>query len=198
MPHETTPAHDARALSALRRRPIVRALAETCAARGLTAWIVGGALRDALLGLPVAEIDAAVNGDPEPPARALEAAGRGRAVFLSKDRPGPRVFRVAAGHTELDIAALEGSAIEEDLSRRDFTVNALALSIPRGPLVDPFGGAADLAARALRGIRERNFQDDPLRTVRAARFIATHGLSPDARLLRWSRAAAPGLHRVAP
>lgn len=176
---------------------MVRALAEACATRGLSAWIVGGALRDALLGLPISEIDAAVNGDPEPPARALEAAGRGRAVFLSKDRPGPRVFRVAAAQSELDLAALEGATIGEDLARRDFTVNALALPVSGGALVDPFGGAADLAAGTLRGVRERNFRDDPLRTLRAARLVATHALTPDARLLRWSRAAAPGLAHVA-
>ena len=170
---------------------------DECAATGRSAWIVGGALRDALLGIPVAEIDAAVDGDPEPLARALEAAGRGRAVFLSKDRPGPRVFRLAAGGGELDLAAIEGATIEEDLARRDFTVNALALPAAGGPLVDPFGGAEDLARRALRGVRERNFHDDPLRTLRAARLIATLGLSPDARLLAWSRAAAAGLGGVA-
>jgi tRNA nucleotidyltransferase/poly(A) polymerase len=158
---------------------------------------VGGALRDVLLGIPVGEIDAAVDGDPEPLARALEGAGRGRAVFLSKDRPGPRVFRLAAGAGELDLAALEGATIEEDLARRDFTVNALALPVGGGPLVDPFGGAADLARRSLRGVRERNFHDDPLRSLRAARLIATLGLSPDATLLAWSRAAAAGLDRVA-
>jgi len=187
-------------LLALRRRPIVRALRDVCARSGYAAWIVGGAVRDALLGLPVLEIDAAVDGDPEPLARELEAAGCGRAVFLSKGRPGPRVFRVAAGHTELDLAALTGASgsIVDNPARRDFTVNALALPVARGPVVDPFDGAADLARRALRGVRERNFHDDPLRSLRAARLLATRGLTPDAELLRWARSAASGLSAVAP
>ena len=197
----------ASAMAALRRRRIVRALREACARRGRSAWIVGGALRDAALGrapAEIREIDAAVDGDPEPIARDLEKAGFGRAVFLSKDRPGPRVYRVAAAGAELDLAALDGAApqgtaatIEEDLARRDFTVNALALPVSGGPLVDPFGGAADLRRRALRGVRERNFHEDPLRGLRAARLIATRRLTPDARLLAWARAAAPSLPGVA-
>jgi hypothetical protein len=119
-------------------------------------------------------------------------------VFVSRDRPGPRVFRVAAGTSWLDLASIEGASIREDLQRRDFTVNALALPVSRGPLVDPFGGAADLARRALRGIRERNFHDDPLRPLRAARLLATRELEPDSRLLRWAKGAAAGLERVAP
>jgi len=198
----------AAAMLALRRRRIVRALRDACAKRGRSAWIVGGALRDAAMGRPpgeIREIDAAVDGDPEPIARDLENAGLGRAVFLSKDRPGPRVYRVAAAGTELDLAALHGDGggppasvtIAEDLARRDFTVNALALPVAGGPLVDPFGGAADLRRRALRGVRERNFHEDPLRGLRAARLIATRRLIPDARLLAWSRAAAPALSGVA-
>jgi tRNA nucleotidyltransferase/poly(A) polymerase len=186
-----------RRLESLRRRPIVRALREACERRGLAGWIVGGALRDALLGLPVAEVDAAVDGDPEPLARELERAGLGRAVFLSDGRPGPRVFRLASRATELDLAAVEGASIEEDLARRDFTVNALALPLGGGPALDPFGGAADLARGVLRGIRARNFEEDPLRALRAARLIATRALEPDEELLRWSRAAAPGLAHAA-
>jgi tRNA nucleotidyltransferase/poly(A) polymerase len=189
-----------RAMLALRRRPIVRALAAVCARQGYNAWIVGGALRDAALGMPpagIVEIDAAVDGDPEPLARELEAEGRGRAVFLSKDRPGPRVFRVAAGRTELDLAAVEGATIEEDLARRDFTANALALPVAAGAALDPFGGQRDISRGALRGVRERNFHDDPLRSLRAARIYATRGLTPDAELLRWARGAAPALPGVA-
>src|SRR4051812_20953510 len=98
------PARAEAAMHALRRRRIVRALRAACAKRGRSAWIVGGALRDAALGRDpgeTREIDAAVDGDPEPIARDLESAGVGRAVFLSKDRPGPRVYRIAGVGTEL-------------------------------------------------------------------------------------------------
>ena len=73
-------------------------------------------------------------------------------------------------------------AVEADLGRRDFTVNAMALSLPDLTLVDPFDGVADLAAGRLRTPRppEESFNDDPLRMLRAARFIAGYGLTPDA------------------
>jgi poly(A) polymerase len=76
-------------------------------------------------------------------------------------------------------------AIEADLSRRDFTVNAIALSLPGLQLIDPFGGAADLAAKTLRTplAPEESFSDDPLRMMRAARFIAGYGLTPDPALV---------------
>ena len=115
----------ARKLRGLRRRMELVVLARVAARRGLHAWIVGGALRDRLLGAGIPEIDVAVSRDAEGLARELEAAGLGRAVFLSKDRPGPRVFRVA-GPRPIDIAEIEGGSIAADLARRDFTVNAIA------------------------------------------------------------------------
>ena len=88
--------------------------------------------------------------------------------------------------------------IETDLSRRDFTVNAMALRLPDPVLVDPFGGAVDLAARRLRTplAPEVSFLDDPLRMLRAARFVAQFGLAPDAELVdAIGRAAAPARDR---
>ena len=158
---------------------------------------MGGALRDRALGRPVPEIDVAVAGDAEAVAADLEREGLGRAVFLSKDRPGPRVFRVA-GARPLDIAEVEGGSIEADLARRDFTANALALGVASGELLDPFGGLSDLAKRRLRCVRPENLSEDRLRILRAARFLATHGLVPDAAVLRASREAAPLFARVAP
>src|SRR4029077_8690459 len=78
-----------------------------------------------------------------------------------------------------------GDSIEVDLSRRDFTVNAMALRLPDLELIDPYGGAEDLAARRLRTplSPEESFSDDPLRMMRAARFIAALGLKPDAALV---------------
>ena len=183
-------------LARLRRRGEVRALAKAAREAGVEAWLVGGAVRDALLGLGDSEIDAAVSGDPETMARALESAGAGRAVFLSRGRPGPRVFRVA-GKRPVDIAELEGGSIETDLLRRDFTVNAMALSLADGTVRDPFGGAEDLVRRRLRPVRAANILDDPLRALRAARLFSTLGLRPDPATLAAARAAAPALSRVA-
>jgi tRNA nucleotidyltransferase/poly(A) polymerase len=159
-------------------------------------WLVGGAVRDAALARPVPEVDVAVGGDAEGLARELERDGLGTAVFLSKDRPGPRVFRVA-GRRPLDVAEIEGGSIDADLARRDFTVNAIAVGLADGEILDPFGGLSDLARRRLRCVRARNLAEDPLRALRAARFLATHGLRPDAETLAASRAVAGDLSRVA-
>ncbi len=109
-------------------------------------------------------------------ARDLETAGFGTAVEISTSSP--RVARVA-GKREIDLAALEGTSITDDLRRRDFRVNAVAIGLVGRAWNDPFGGARDLVARRLRMISERNLEDDPLRVLRAARLIATHALSPD-------------------
>ena len=183
-------------IARLRRRPEVRALARIAESSGVDCWLVGGAVRDAALGIPIPEVDAAVARDAEGIAAQLQRAGLGTAVFLSKDRPGPRVFRVA-GRRPLDVAEIEGGTIEADLGRRDFTVNAIAVGVADGRMVDPFGGLSDLAGRRLRCVDPRNLLDDPLRALRAARFLATHGLSPDPATLSAARRAAPELARVA-
>jgi len=195
MPTPISPAARRR-LEGLRRRGDVRALAKAAKAHGVRVWIVGGAVRDALMGRPIAEVDAAVLGDVQALAAALDRQGAGRAVFLSEDRPGPRVFRVA-GRRPIDIAEVEGGAIEADLARRDFTVNALALDLADGSLLDPFGGVSDLSRRRLTCVRAANLLEDPLRAFRAARFLASHGLVPDRAALAASRAAAPKMAGVA-
>jgi tRNA nucleotidyltransferase (CCA-adding enzyme) len=162
---------------------------------GARAWIVGGALRDLVLSRDVAEVDLAVDGDAGRIARRMEAQGRGRAVLLSGDKS-PRVFRVAGRGRILDLAEIEGGSIEADLSRRDFTANALALHLASGELLDPFGGLADLDSKRLRLVAEKNLGDDPLRALRAARLLATHGLTPDRTTTAACRRAAPAIARV--
>jgi len=186
----------ARKLQGLRRRVELVVLARVAARRGLQTWIVGGALRDRLLGARAPEVDVAVSHDAEGLARDLEAAGLGRAVFLSKDRPGPRVFRVA-GTRPIDIAEIEGGSIAADLARRDFTVNAIALALHSGVLLDPFGGVEDAIRRRLRCVRPENLAEDPLRILRAARLWSTLGLAPDPSVLAAARAAAPLFGRAA-
>jgi tRNA nucleotidyltransferase (CCA-adding enzyme) len=173
----------------------VRALRAIASRFGEGVWIVGGAARDLQLDRGVPEVDAVVSGNLDGVAAALESEGFGRAVPLSK-RP-PRVFRIA-GQREIDLAEIEGVSIEEDLRRRDFTVNAIAFDLTRGRWLDPFGGLRDLAAKRLRMVSARNLKDDPLRVLRAARFLATHGLEPDRATSAACRQAAPGLADVAP
>jgi tRNA nucleotidyltransferase (CCA-adding enzyme) len=183
-------------LESLRRRAGIVTLSRLAARRGIAAWIVGGAVRDQWLGISPAEIDLAVSHDAEGLASDLEREGGGRAVFLSQDRPGPRVFRVA-GKRPLDLAEIEGGSIEADLGRRDFTVNAIAVALGTGKVLDPFGGLADLASLRLRCVRVENLSEDPLRILRAARLHATHGLRPDRATLAAARQASALFGRAA-
>jgi tRNA nucleotidyltransferase (CCA-adding enzyme) len=142
----------------------------------------------------VPDVDAAVSGDAQVLARAMESAGLGRAVPLSQSAP--RVFRVA-GRREVDLAEIGSASIEEDLERRDFTVNAMAFDLMTRQWLDPFGGRKDLAAGRLRAVSPQNLEEDPLRVLRAARFLATHELVPDAGTSRACRRVAPRLAEVA-
>jgi poly(A) polymerase len=162
-------------------------------------WIVGGALRDELLGREVTDIDIAVEGDPELAARELAEAVRGPVFRLSEafgawrvvDRGGGRVY---------DFAPLQGATIEADLRKRDFTVNAMArerdpavhpsIDPAAGDLIDPLGGRPDLEARTLRVIGPESYETDPLRPLRLARLAAELGFSPDAETERLTAAAA--------
>jgi tRNA nucleotidyltransferase/poly(A) polymerase len=180
------------AVSLRRRRPLA-ALARLARARGIDAWIVGGAPRDGLLGRPALDVDVAVSRDADALSQALEALGLGRAVEISEATP--RVYRVA-GRLPVDLAEVEGGTIEADLARRDFTANAIAIDLADGRWIDPFGGAGDLAGRRLRLVRESNLAEDPLRAFRAARLYATHGLRPDADTRRACARIAPRLAEV--
>ena len=185
-----------KALAALLSDPVVRALRGALAEESARAWIVGGAVRDLVLGREATEVDLAVDGDAGKIAARLEANGFGRAVLLSGEKS-PRVYRVAGRGRILDLAELEGGSIGADLGRRDFTANAVAVDLVSGALLDPFGGLADIAAGRLALVAEKNLVDDPLRALRAARLLATHGLEPDRETTRAARRVARALASVA-
>jgi tRNA nucleotidyltransferase/poly(A) polymerase len=181
--------------AAFRRRSLVATLIRVCREHETAVWLVGGAPRDALLDRPALDLDVAVPSRAEAVARALAEAGFGTFVALSEEPP--RVFRVA-GRRILDVAELERPTIAEDLARRDFTANAIAVDLSTGEWVDPFGGIADIMRQRLRLVRRENLADDPLRTFRAARFYATHGLVPDRAVRQACRDFGPQLEGVAP
>ncbi|HEY7369546.1 MAG TPA: hypothetical protein VIA29_06635 [Thermoanaerobaculia bacterium] len=184
-----------RAFERIRRIRILSELSRQARTRELPVWLVGGAVRDLLQGREHPDLDVVVPaGSADALASTLSRRGMGTVVLLS-DRS-PRVVRVA-GRQTLDLAELEGDGIGRDLSRRDFTVNAMALELSSGALVDPFGGLADLRRRRLRLVRPGNLEEDPLRVLRAARFYATHGLLPDRALTESCRAVAPRLRDAA-
>jgi poly(A) polymerase len=155
-----------------------------------TTWIVGGAIRDAVLGEPVADADLAVApGREEPAARAVARVAGGSAFRLSEEHATWRVISsTEAWH--LDVAALRAETIEADLRARDFTVNAIAVPLAGGDPIDPTGGLADCEARTLRATSPRSFVDDPLRLLRAARLGARHSLTVDPGTLELARSEA--------
>jgi putative nucleotidyltransferase with HDIG domain len=160
------------------------------------AWIVGGALRDELLGRPVRDYDVAVAGDPALAARALAKEVRGPVFRLSEAFGAWRVIDRKGGHV-WDFSPLQGETIEDDLRRRDFTVNALARPFEGGDLIDPLGGRADLEGRTLRVTGPEAYERDPLRALRLPRFVAELGFAPDAETERLTREAAPRLTEAA-
>ena len=136
---------------------------------GERAWLVGGALRDRLLGRPTPDLDVVVEGDVRNAARRL-GRGAGGASFELSDQFG--AWRVVGRHRawQVDITPLQGGSLEADLGARDLTVNAMAEPLSGGDLVDPHGGARDLEQRRLRMVSREAFSADPLRTLRVARL----------------------------
>jgi hypothetical protein len=133
---------------------------------GEEAWVVGGAIRDELLGREVVDLDVACR-DPKQAARAY-AQRAGGAPFPLSERHG--AWRVALdGGRTVDFTPLR-NGIEDDLATRDFTINAIAVPLEGGEPADPFGGQADLERRVLRAVSRGVFDDDPLRLLRAVRL----------------------------
>jgi tRNA nucleotidyltransferase (CCA-adding enzyme) len=177
--------------------------------RGAAVYLVGGPVRDWLLGRALRDVDLVLEpGGADARSLAQAAAGPGDAV-VAHDRFGTVVLR--RGDVALDIAtsrrevyehpgalpAVEPAPLLEDLQRRDFTVNALAIPLSREAcvrhrgIVDPSGGVADLEGRTLRVLHDRSFHDDPTRALRAARLGPRLGFS----LARGSLSALRGALR---
>ena len=132
---------------------------------GEEAYVVGGAVRDELLGRQVVDVDVACR-EPQRAARRYREAAGG-ALFPLSERHG--AWRVALGDRTVDFTPLR-DGIEADLATRDFTINAIAVPVAGGEAVDPFAGRDDLAARLLRAVTDEIFEDDPLRLLRAVRL----------------------------
>jgi hypothetical protein len=133
---------------------------------GGDAYVVGGAVRDELLGRPVVDVDVACR-DPGAAARAY-ARRAGGAPFMLSERHGAWRVAFRDGRTVDFTPLFEG--IENDLMTRDFTINAIARPIADGDYVDPLGGRRDLEARLLRAVTPGIFRDDALRLLRAVRL----------------------------
>ncbi len=161
-----------------------------------SAWLVGGAVRDRLLGRATADLDLVIDGDPADTARALARACGPAACFALSEEFG--AWRVVArdGSWQIDVERLRGESLEDDLLLRDFTVNAIAEPLQGGASIDPHGGLRDIEEQRLRMVAPRAFAEDPLRVLRLVRIAVELGLEPERETLLSARAAARGLESV--
>ncbi len=172
-----------------RLAPVLDVLGSLFADAGHSLHLVGGPVRDAMLGRSHHDLDFTTSARPEQTEKLLKRWGDGGLWDMGRDfgtigaRRGPWVVEVTTYRSETYDASSRkpevsyGDTLAGDLGRRDFTVNAMAVSVPGRVFEDPYGGIADLAARVLRtpGTPEDSFGDDPLRMMRAARFAAQLG-----------------------
>ena len=168
---------------------------------GQPCYLVGGALRDWLLGRCAADFDFTTPDDPTPLAKRWADATGGRWFMLDDERSYSRVvLRSAAGVLTYDFTPFRGSDLLADLALRDFTINALALCLSPASadwrLLDPLGGAADLTARRLRPCAVENLASDPLRVIKGVRHAVTLDLSIEPTVAGALRAAAAGLTKI--
>jgi tRNA nucleotidyltransferase/poly(A) polymerase len=159
---------------------------EISRAAGLNLYLTGGAMRDIISGFPIRDLDFTVQGNPLKLQKDLERAG---AVIAAADDDLKTLFLQLPGNVRAEISmarterydkvgkppVVTPATIIEDLRRRDFTVNAMALSLnpgSRGLLMDPFNGAADIESKLIRVLHNYAFVEDPSRLIRASRFAA--------------------------
>lgn len=180
--------------------PILHALDRLARQRGQTVWLTGGAPRDLLLGLSPPDLDLCASGDALALGRELAARLDARFIALKEEQATGRL--ALGGGRFLDLVGLRAPDLEGDLRRRDFSINALALPLagllagqPR--LIDPTGGQEDLRQGRLRLAGPDSLADDPLRVLRAFRFMSSHGMRLEPGLRERLAAAGPGLFRVA-
>jgi poly(A) polymerase len=163
---------------------------------GEEVWLVGGAVRDKLLGRDTDDVDLAIPGDPKSHARKIARAVRGAAFELSGAFGAWRV--VAPEHAwHVDLVTLRDDDIHSDLAHRDFTINAMAEPLAGGELLDPHGGREDLERRLVRMVSAQALEDDPLRSLRAIRIAVELDLTLDEATGRAASANAPGIEKVA-
>ena len=186
---------------------MITKLKEYFSGLGTPAYLVGGYLRDSLLSLPPQrDVDIALSADSQSVGRDLALAVGGSFVPLSPDRGIARVVMEdsGAGPWKVDLVNLPGS-IEEDLARRDFTIDALALPlsswaspVPGELVIDPFNGRQDLLSKCLRAVNPHVFRDDPGRLLRSVRLAAALRFRLEPETARQVVADASHIGRVAP
>ncbi len=160
--------------------------------------VTGGYVRDRLLGRPSSDLDLTIGGDVDEAKRqakqlALALSFRAHLIGTAPHQ----VWRIETPALKVELWPLGGLSREEDIRRRDFSCNALSWELPDGPLVDLVGGFDDLHHRRLRAISRANLEDDPVRLLRAPRFLAQlPDFALDDRTRSWIEELAPSLARA--
>jgi len=162
-------------------------------------YLVGGAVRDILLQKPGRDFDLVCDFDPRNIARPFANLQKGAYYLLDSQRNTCRVILYEQNGRRVfyDFARMQGDELEIDLSRRDFTINAMAIDLQSPKkIIDPLGGAADLKEKVLRACSDSSFADDPVRVIRAVRYAVALNLAIDPRTLDALKAAVPLLSRI--
>lgn len=181
--------------------PHFKLLAELCSPK--PAFLVGGAIRDALIGRTLTDLDLVFPQDPTALARDFARRIGGHWFWLDRTRQQSRVVVHHADHCpNYDFALYRAPTLEQDLFDRDFTINALALPLANTlapvAMIDPCHGFEDLRRGVLRMVHKDSFGNDPLRIIKGVRHATALGLEIEAVTLRQMRAAVAGLAQVAP
>lgn len=184
-------------LEQLLQNPTVQRVRAIAQGRGIPVMLVGGAVRDALLGKPANDFDFAVQGN------AAIALARATADALDADfwlmdaaHGTARVIRRAATNTVLDFAQCRGNTWHADLLARDFGINAMGLDLQTQSFIDPANGQADLQAGVVRMVTPQALDDDPVRALRAVRFAQRLGFSIEPQTLAKVKATGSAIHRA--
>jgi putative nucleotidyltransferase with HDIG domain len=181
-------------------RQILQQTAQYFAAHQRQAYLIGGSLRNILLGEACSDWDIVVEGEAHRLARHLADILGGYYARLH-DKASRVIVKAEAGDVTLDISSLHGQSLEDDLRARDFTVNALAAPLDEAlslHLIDPLHGEEDLRAHRLKAVNATVFQADPLRMLRAARLMTRYQFSLDSNTQALVRRDAALLPTVAP
>jgi len=182
-------------------RSLVREVIAFLRTEGDQSWIVGGYVRDKLLGRPTADLDAVAASHGVRLARAVADRFDGAYYALDDTRDiGRAILSGEDGQIIVDISRIQGGSLEQDLSQRDFTINAMALDLKTDPpnLIDLHGGRSDLRSGVIRSLKQTSFQDDPVRLLRAIRFEAEFGFSVEEQTELWMRQDAAMLASASP
>ena len=165
---------------------IVSSAAALLSERGVRAHLVGGAVRDGLLGRTTSDVDIVLDGDAHQAAVAIADSLDGGVVSLDTDRDIARVVvETGSPGVVIDLARMTGGSLDADLRRRDFTMDAIAADLTSAvagqwDLIDPLNGIADVEAGVVRAVSDGVFKDDPVRLLRAARLAAETGFRIEA------------------